>query len=1200
MKILSYFLVAAVSACLLCFLSFPTFAGDSCGISQEDDVASTPPLCRGRSLNSGTQLPAAVLTDSAGSQPDFSNVDDILYGDRNLGEVDDILFMNPSAMFNASQPKQTIVRYDYLLTDNEQISEFISNNPLNRNCATNELTDPTTGKTVYSQPSPQQTRGAAMFAVDWDMVVTALPNPDISSNNCERSANNPNNLFILTEDPMGQFPRTIAQTQTTAGLEWLQSAVADFDKDGYEDFLVMQGSSDVNNSGDGQTSIFIFTAKDPEDPEQGLMLASTTEISFDQSATPMGPPVVGDFNGDNILDIAWVGSDLQQNSQYRIKFASICPLETIPTFSGVCDGKEAFTVIVNPLSSEDLLLNSFIDFDGLDSFPASALSAGNFNTNTLQSAGDDLFVAAGKTLSPGTTLYGDSAFFDPASAQEQAVLGIAQTPIHGINLAYYTFDQFMTPTLRKGKNNVYLSDGWDPGCFLSVATFSDNDFRVNTSRITTDCSDTTAFNGIAVGNFTGQFPQTLDDSVSQIATLVSRDKDKGGLSGFDMKLFIWESSPDVNNFRPKRVSTLDRKDPNTQSYFHSLNTNPNPNRQGSFIRTVDLQGRSARLGTPQVARISNWLEVNAIIGAPPMHTAYVQGFNQQGPFVNNFSVIPPTFNTGYTTGTSSSTSSSTQDSTSWSFSFKQSLSVRAKWDKVPLVGGVDANLAASANQVYDCDVSEVNSSYQSTENLISAVTGFGDNIIYTESRKNIYFYPVLGEKVCPDGSQDCPENEKEPLYYQISAPDQVCSNLVDGRTAEFYQPVHQSGNMFTYPASRNQLLQRFSSDGENVLSEPTVGFLTNNSIFNQIKRWNQGQGDECTTGSTETISGEQSISLAMGSSDLAFFLGAGKKVTVGFEFGQSRAINTNQSSTTTTSDSIGIEVNKPDEFLNPDEYKYLVNSYILGQPFPDGEWQSSFSTGPAENISNTGPLIAAFTGNMLANDAGSFWKSGGINPYIQFPDIGLNFPERWRVVPVRAGTIAQQPSYCRLDQFHSGDLACTLIKEPAANENLLWVNGFYHMRGLFIQSGEEPIGPSQTYVYIGDDINLSTRVYNLSLKALEPSGSVRVAFYRQEWDNTLNVPKGDSILISEKTVNTIPPFTSSNTPNWRLVTTTFNTQEKNMGPDRYWVFWVLVYAVDNNGNLIPELPGYGLDSSKFTPGDVFKSILDVPLQNGHS
>ncbi|MEM7008625.1 MAG: hypothetical protein AAF462_05755, partial [Thermodesulfobacteriota bacterium] len=365
----------------------------------------------------------------------------------------------------------------------------------------------------------------------------------------------------------------------------------------------------------------------------------------------------------------------------------------------------------------------------------------------------------------------------------------------------------------------------------------------------------------------------------------------------------------------------------------------------------------------------------------------------------------------------------------------------------------------------------------------------------------------------------------------------------------------------------------------------------------QTKSWNQGQGSECTTGSTETISGNESISLAVGSGILSEFTGTGTRISVGFEFGQSRAINTNTTTTSTTTNSVGIEVNKPDEFLNPDVYRYLVNSFILGQPFPDGVWQSLFSDGPTENIVYTGPLITAFTGNMLSNDSGNFWEAGGVNPYLMYPDIGLNFPTRWEVVPTVATSMARQPSYCRRQSANSAALLCTFIRKPAENENELWVNSFYNMRGLFIQSGDEPIGPSQTFVYMGDDIHLSTRVYNLSLTALDPSDKVHVAFYRMEWDNTLNVPLGESILIDEQIVErVIPPFTSSDAPNWTLVTTTFNTAEEDMGPDKYWVFWVLVYPVDDEGNLVEELPGYGLDSSNFTPGEEFKSILDVPLE----
>lgn len=51
-----------------------------------------------------------------------------------------------------------------------------------------------------------------------------------------------------------------------------------------------------------------------------------------------------------------------------------------------------------------------------------------------------------------------------------------------------------------------------------------------------------------------------------------------------------------------------------------------------------------------------------------------------------------------------------------------------------------------------------------------------------------------------------------------------------------------------------------------------------------------------------------------------------------------------------------------------------------------------------------------------------------------------------------------------------------------------------------------------------------------------------------------------------------------------------------MPGDTWWIFWVVVWPEDSEGNLVDELPGHGFTDSSFNPGDVYKSILDVPLE----
>ena len=95
------------------------------------------------------------------------------------------------------------------------------------------------------------------------------------------------------------------------------------------------------------------------------------------------------------------------------------------------------------------------------------------------------------------------------------------------------------------------------------------------------------------------------------------------------------------------------------------------------------------------------------------------------------------------------------------------------------------------------------------------------------------------------------------------------------------------------------------------------------------------------------------------------------------------------------------------------------------------------------------------------------------------------------------------------------------------------------MRGLFITPAAHPGQGSQLVAHAGDQLMLQARVYNYSLKAMDPNTTVHVRFYGQEWDHTTNSvpvgPIGNSFLIGEATLGPIPPFnTDTDNPNWVL------------------------------------------------------------------
>src|SRR5690606_33793388 len=109
--------------------------------------------------------------------------------------------------------------------------------------------------------------------------------------------------------------------------------------------------------------------------------------------------------------------------------------------------------------------------------------------------------------------------------------------------------------------------------------------------------------------------------------------------------------------------------------------------------------------------------------------------------------------------------------------------------------------------------------------------------------------------ICPDGTEVCPDDQKEPLTIQFSAPDQIYRDRINEINAEFYQPIHEPGNIFTYPWTLAQLLSRSGSVQSDLLTPSNpIGWFTDTSATTEFTNWSQGSGNECTTETEQTLS----------------------------------------------------------------------------------------------------------------------------------------------------------------------------------------------------------------------------------------------------------------------------------------------------------------------------------------------------------
>ncbi|MGB5810643.1 MAG: hypothetical protein WBG86_08945, partial [Polyangiales bacterium] len=160
---------------------------------------------------------------------------------------------------------------------------------------------------------------------------------------------------------------------------------------------------------------------------------------------------------------------------------------------------------------------------------------------------------------------------------------------------------------------------------------------------------------------------------------------------------------------------------------------------------------------------------------------------------------------------------------------------------------------------------------------------------------------------------------------------------------------------------------------------------------------------------------------------------------------------------------------------------------------------------------------------------------------------------------------------------------CETGQTCANNTCIQFVNGLPSVPG----------GTADT-VIAGTPVLLGVRVYNTSLKDMAAGQTVKVQIYGQKWDGenraTVAGNPVDSFLVGEETIDVgaidgFPPDMPLQSDgcdpddavyNWTGAFTTWDTT--GLAPEELetYVFWVLAWAEDSDGNVVGEMPELGL------------------------
>jgi hypothetical protein len=1016
-----------------------------------------------------------------------------------------------------------------------------------------------------------------------------------------------------------------------AGTVYTQVVMGDFNGDGLSDPLAFYTSTNFNGPAEVRWGMVAMTAADPTQPWD---FATGPELGGDTTslnAPVAGTLVVGDFNGDGRDEIAALLNDYQTIAFYSVDPKSLAINKTttvqltaeIPTIGNfpitMTSGQVALAAGKfrqcggngNPCQANGATNADVVVFGQIAQINGNSSDAGYSVIPikiTPSPGGTPAFIA---TIVPMKNPTQEQPFFRfPNRSSSNGALAQAAPLVYW---PQQTDEQLVLGIKCSGD---YAASYIEIGSFLpddgALDTF---DWESETERKYELQSD--HLENMWVGNFDHQNQDGSHNAGWQIETyeLV------GYVNSYDPHINIFNVNV-PSPFPPNPSKTTDWLSGQQQSDNTSNVPFANPDTPSlGFLSPSDMQGRSLRLGAPTIVRIPTQTQPDLILAIPPMHVDYITPIdptlatnngcaNANKPCVVNLSVIPsepPSQGQGFATSfnfTSSANSSSKRSATtSWGVSTKISVGESATFNDG--LENATESVKNTTKAGHDATVKKTYGSYAGTTQSLSATTGLSDYLYFTQKAMNVYYYPVLGCDAA--GAKNCwVDNQKVPMYVQFSVPDQVRYSDVDGLKQDWYQPVHEAGNILSYPWSFAQLQNRYTENIKSLTGTATC-MATGTSNSSYSTQWTSGHNQDSSSGSTSSFSNELSVSYSEGAGvkgvDAADF-------NFGMDVAASTSLNTLNESSTSMSTSKAISVHIPQFGYAAKCCDYGFGGYVYGLEnkanpasenactagqTPDKDGCTAVNdpdTGKPVDIAGTGPMFAGFLADPIPNTdqpntdltcsaSDAWWQR-----VYTAPDIALNHPGRWNWSKAQ-----QHVSFVTADST------------PIIEDNY-----FYLMKGFFISKKGNSNGPNLAEARPSDPLTLTARIYNYSL--MSTNAPVHVRFYGQFYctssgsgensckngNSSCRTPGlcGNSFQIGgDQIIQSIAGFKGNgNEPNWALASVDFEPGKFTAG-NAYMVFWVVTWMQDARGELAAEMPGHGLTS---VPGSNLTQITQVPIQ----
>lgn len=1044
--------------------------------------------------------------------------------------------------------------------------------------------------------------------------------------------------FALADSTGVQSSIQLHSQFSPSGTVYTQVLMGDFNGDGLADPLAIYASviaQDGNSS--VQWGMEVFTAANPT---QAPYFKEGPELYGKSDPAPVpGSIVVGDFNGDGRDEIAALLDDNQTVAFYSVDPVTFTITQTTTVkLAAVISQVGNFPVVMvygqvslaagkfrqcgasgSPCQANGVTNADVVVFGQIDTINGNTAETGYSVIPiriTPSSGGTGLFTAAVAPLHNATQ---DTPFFRlpnyghqlgalaqsapivywPQQTDAQLVLGVKTEFGSDYGASYIEIGSFLPD------NGLLDTFDWESETQRSYATKNDH------------------LENMWVGNFDHQFQDGSHNAGWQIET-------------YEFVGFANDYYPHINIFNVVVPSPFPGVPPKKTDWLSGQQTSDNTsgvpsvnpdNPSLGFLAPSDLQGRSLRLGAPTIVRIPTQTQPDLVLAIPPMHIDYIAPndatlaadnkdkggcSDASTPCVVNLSVVPsepPSAGQGFASSfnfTSSANSSSKRSTTtSWGVSTKISVGESATFNDG--LENASESLKNTTGVGHNGTVKKTYGTYAGTTQTLSATTGLSDYLYFTQKAMNVYYYPVLGCDAA--GAKECRvDGQKVPMYVQFSVPDQVRYSDIDGLKQDWYQPVHEPGNVLSYPWSLAQLQARYTQKVSPLTGTATC-MATGTSHSSYSTQWTTGHTQDSSSGSTSTFSNELSMSYSEGAGvkgvDAADF-------NFSMDVAASTSLDTLNESTSAISSSKAISVNIPQFGYAAKCCDYGFGGYVFGLnnvknpasevacktgQTPDKDGCAAVNdpdTGKPIDIAGTGPIFAGFLADPISSvntnntDLGCSGSDIWWQTVYTHPDVGVNHPGRWN--------------------WNKSQQLATFVK--ADSTPIVEDNYFYLMKGFFISKKGQTSGPNLAEASPSDQLTLAARVYNYSL--VSTTAPVHVRFYGQLYCNSSSNTEasckngnttcspglcGNSFQIgADQIIPSIAGFKAAgNEPNWTIASVNYAPADfpATKSGNAYMTFWVVTWMQDAGGNLAPEMPGHGLRS---TPPADLTQITQVPFE----